>query len=81
MDENRYIMGIGRSSKVVFSKYQKQAFMNQAENREWTSHISAIGTIDQHLPSFIILRGKKWKDNGYTQELKPDDRISLNENG
>ncbi len=34
MDENRYMMGIAGSSKVVFSKYQKQAFMNQAGNRE-----------------------------------------------
>ena len=28
IDKNRYIMGIARSSKVIFSKYQKQAFMN-----------------------------------------------------
>ena len=34
MDENWYIIGIAGSSKVVFSKYQKQAFMNQAGNRE-----------------------------------------------
>ncbi len=32
MDENGYMMGIAGSSKVVFSKYQKQAFINQADN-------------------------------------------------
>ncbi len=26
MDENEYMLGVGGSSKVVFSKYQKQAF-------------------------------------------------------
>ena len=34
MDENGYMMGIAGSSKVVFSKYQKQTFMNQAGNRK-----------------------------------------------
>ena len=36
MDENGYIMGISRSSKLVFSKYQNQAFINQAGNRDST---------------------------------------------
>ncbi len=36
MDENSYIMGISRSSKLVFSKYQKQAFINQVGNRDST---------------------------------------------
>ena len=44
MDENGYMMGVAGSSKVVFSKYQKQAFINQAGNREWASLIEAIGT-------------------------------------
>ena len=34
IDENGYMMGIAGSSKVVFSKYQKQTFINQAGNRE-----------------------------------------------
>ena len=34
MDENGYMMGVAGSSKVVFSKSQKQAFINQAGNRE-----------------------------------------------
>ena len=34
MDENGYMMGVAGSSKVVVSKYQKQAFINKAENRE-----------------------------------------------
>ena len=56
MDKNRYMMDIAGSSKVVFSKYQKQAFMNQARNREWASFIEAIGIIGQRLPIFIILK-------------------------
>ena len=53
MDENGYMMGVAGSSKVVFSKYQKQAFVNQASNREWASLIEAIGTL------FVILKGKR----------------------
>ena len=34
INENRYVIGIAGSSKVVFSKYQKQTFTNQAGNRE-----------------------------------------------
>ncbi len=34
MDENGYMIGIAGSSKVVFSKYQKQAFINEPGIRE-----------------------------------------------
>ena len=44
MNENGCMMDIAGSSKVVFSKYQKQAFINQAGNREWASLIEDIGT-------------------------------------
>ena len=63
MDENGYMMGIAGSSKVVFSKYQKKAFMNPVGNREWASVIKAIGTTGQRLSLFVILKGKKWKDD------------------
>lgn len=32
MNENGYIMSIDGSSKVIFSKYQKQVFIKQAGN-------------------------------------------------
>ena len=81
MDENGYMMGIVGSSKVVFSKYQKQAFINQPGNREWASLIEAISGTGERLPLFVILKGKRWKDDWFTTELKPGDRISLSENG
>ena len=81
MDENGYMMGIADSSKVVFSKYQKQAFINQPGNREWASLIEAISTTGERLPLFIILKGKRWKNDWFTPELEPGDRISLSENG
>ena len=56
MDENGYMAG---SSKVVFSKYQKQAFTNQAGNRECASLIKAIGTTGYRLSLFVILNGKR----------------------
>ncbi len=59
MDENGYMIGIAGSSKVVFSKYQKQAFINQAGNRKWASLIEAVGTMGRRLPLFVILKGKK----------------------
>ena len=55
--------------------------INQAGNQEWTSLIEAIGTIGQQLPLFVILKSKKWKDDWYTQELEPSDRISPSKNG
>ena len=48
------MMGIAESSQVVFSKYQKQAFMNQARNREYASLIEAIGNTGRSLPLFVI---------------------------
>ena len=41
VDENGYMMDIVASSKVMFSKYQKQAFVNQAGNRELATLIEA----------------------------------------
>ena len=81
MDKNGYMMGITESSKVVFSKYQKQAFMNQARNRKWASFIEAISTNDRQLPLFVILNCKKWKYNWFIPELEPGDRISLSKKG
>ena len=39
MDESGYMIGIAGSSKVMFLKYQKQVFINQAGHREWASLI------------------------------------------
>ena len=75
------MMGIAESSEVVFSKYQKQPFMNQAGNRECASLIEAIGTNGRRLPLFVILKCKKWKGNWFIPELDPGDRISQSENG
>ena len=75
------MIGIARSSKVVFSKYQKQAFVNQTRNREEALFIETIGTTGQRLPLFVILKAKKWKDDWYIQELKTGDYISLSDNG
>lgn len=73
MDKHGYMMGIAGSSKVVFLKYQKQAFKNQAGNREEESFIEAI------LPLFVILKGKRRKDNPKDKERGP--YISLSEDG
>ena len=74
-------MGIAGSSKVVFSKYQKQAFINQVENREWVLFIEAIGITGQQLLLFVILKGKKWKDDYFIPKLEPGDHILLSKNG
>lgn len=34
MNENSYIIGVTGSFKVVFLKYQKQAFINQMNSRK-----------------------------------------------
>ena len=80
MDENGYMMGVVGSSKVVFSKYQKQAFINQAGNREKASLIEAIDTTGRRLPLFVILKGKRWKDDWYPEDMERGARISRSEN-
>ena len=45
------------------------------------SLIVAISTTDERLPLFAILKGKRWKDDWFTQELELGDHISLGENG
>ena len=82
MDENGYMMGIAGSSKVVFQN-TKQAFIKQAGNREWASLIEAIGTTGRRLPLFVILKGKKWKDDWFMKDinimrLRPDLIIGPN---
>ena len=48
------MIGIAESSKVVFSKFQKQVFINQASNQEWVSFIQLISTTHYQLLLFII---------------------------
>ena len=43
----------------MFSKYQKETFVNQACDREWTSLSEAIGTSGGQLSLFVILKGKR----------------------
>lgn len=62
IDENGYMIGIAGSSKVVFSKYQKQA-----GSREWASLIEAISTSSRRLPLFVILRAKYGKMTGISR--------------
>lgn len=81
MDENGYMMDIAESSKIVFSKYQKQAFMNQTRNWEWASFIKAICTNIRWLLLFVILNGKRWKDYRYPSDMEKDAQISLSKNG
>ncbi len=80
IDENSYMMGIAGSSKVVFSKYQKLVFINQAGNREWASFIEAVGITCRQLPLFVILKGKGWKDDWYPSDMERGACISLSEN-
>ncbi len=63
MDKNRYMLDVEGSSKVLFLKYHKQAFIKQAANRKWAFFIKKIGTTKQQLLLFLILKGKKKKDN------------------
>lgn len=88
LNENTYnidkissIIGIVGSSKIVFSKQQKQAFINQAGNQEQASLIKVIIISGCQLLLFIILKGKKWKNDWYPSDMKRIACISLNENG
>ena len=69
------MIDIAKSAKEVFLKYQKQGFINQADNQEWTSLIETIGIIGRRLLSFVILKSKKWKDNWYPGDMEQSDRI------
>lgn len=43
MNKKSFMMGIARSAKVVFSKYEKKAFVKQCGNKKWALLIEAIG--------------------------------------
>ncbi len=73
-------MGIAESFKVLFSKYQKQAFIKQAGNREWVIFIETIGTTCHRLPLFFILKGKRWKDDWYPSNMEKNSGILVSEN-
>lgn len=81
MDENGYMMSVVESSKMIFSKSQKQAFINQASNWEWALFIAVIDTTAHQLLLFVILTGKSWKNNCYPEDTKQKDRISPGKNG
>ena len=67
------MISITGSSKVVF--------INQPGNQKCAQFIEAINDIGEHLLLFVILKGKKQKDDQFTIKLNPGDRISLSENG
>lgn len=43
MNKKKFMIGVARSAKVVFSKHKKQAFVKQCGNKDWTSLIETIG--------------------------------------
>lgn len=45
MDKNNYIINMAESSKIVFSKYQKQVFISQVDYWESVLFIETIGII------------------------------------
>ena len=54
MDEKGFMLGVAGSAKVVISKYEKQAFVNQVGNREWVTLIEGIGGLGDSLPLYVI---------------------------
>ena len=81
MDEKRFLIGVAESTKVVFSKHEKQAFVKQCGNRDWASLIEAVGN-RRRLPMWCIFKEKKYMDAWYNV-LEPGEghKISLSENG
>ncbi len=43
--------------------------------------MKAISTTRRQLSLFVIVEGKKWKDEWYTEEIGRKDQISISENG
>ena len=54
MDEKSFMMGVARSAKVVFSKSEKQVFIKQYGNKEWTSLIESVD-FQRQLPYVVYL--------------------------
>lgn len=61
MDENNYMMGIIGNSKMMFSKYQEQRFINQSSKQELTWLIETTGITGCWLLLFVLLKCKKKK--------------------
>lgn len=49
MDKNKYTISIVGNSKVLISKYQKQAFISQPENRKYALFIEIISDKSEYL--------------------------------
>ena len=74
-------MGVARSAKVVFSKYEKQAFIKQCGNRKWAFLIEVID-IKYQLSMWCIFKEKRYMNDWYLAlEHEKGHHISLSENG
>ena len=54
--------------------------MNQAVNWKQVSLIEVISITGHRLLLFVILKGKKWKNNQYFKDMKRTSCISLSKN-
>ena len=80
MDEKSFMIGVAGNAKVVFSKYEKQAFVKQCGNRDWASLIEAIG-FQRQLSMWCIFKGKVYIDKWYNAfESGERHRILLSDN-
>lgn len=74
-------MNIADNSKVVFLKYQKSIFINQLKNQKFVLFIKIINITNKQLSLFIILKGKKQKNDQFIQKLKSNHCILLKKTG
>jgi hypothetical protein len=59
MDEKGVAMGVIGKTRVIVSKYEKNAHMTQYGNREWVSLIECISADGRLLSPWIIFKGKQ----------------------
>jgi hypothetical protein len=82
-DETGFAMRIATldSSKVVTTASVGRATVIQPGDRKWTTVIESINGRGRTIPPFVIVKGKVHLSTWYSQDLPPDWKIAVSDNG
>jgi hypothetical protein len=81
MDEKGFMKGVGDASKIIISKEESHAYINQPGNREWVSVIESINTTEYSLPPFVIFKGKTIQRSWADALIDKQTVIRVSDNG
>lgn len=81
MDETGCFIGVNKPTHVVVPKSMKQAYINDPQNREWTTLIETVSGAGISIPPYIILTGKVHLAAWYETNLPKNYVLACTDNG